>query len=260
MTFNRFASKFILDAPLDANAFNVYAGGWKFDFEEKSDEEIWQQIEADPRPKWCAEAFGSLKNKRVMELGPADGYNTAALEKLGANVTSVEGNVDAFLRCLILKNALGLKAKFLLGDFTKAFEDGVSLDLLYACGVLYHLQDPVGFLADAYKAAKNLFIWTHYYDPEHVQQVEHERVGFAAGRTSQREFKGKTFTYHEKEYHLDHVQRAGYIGGLNATCSFLSHDELFEAIELAGFKVLRVVEDPATPSMVGAVNILATRA
>lgn len=236
----------------------IYA--WKYEFETKTEDEIWQQIYADPRPQWCAEVFGPLKNKKVMELGPADGYNTAALERLGADVTSIEGNVDAFIRCLILKNALDLNAKFLLGDFTNAFNDEIALDLLYACGVLYHLQDPVGFLSEAHRAAKNLFLWTHYYDPAQIQHVEHERIGFAAGRTSERNFKGKTFTYYEKEYHLDHVQRAGYIGGLNATCAFMSRDDLFGAVELVGYKILKVVEDPPNDARIGAVNILATRA
>lgn len=254
-----FQPRFVLDPPSDANAFKIYTDAWWYAFEKKSTEEIWQHIKSDARPEWCAEIFGPLKGKQVVELGPGDGYNTAALERLGADVISIEGNVDAFLRCLILKNALGLTSKFMLGDFTKTFMNTPQIDLLYACGILYHLQDPIGFLENAHGAAENLFIWTHYYDPEHVQHVEYERVGFAANKTAQREFKGQTFTYYEKEYHLDHVQRAGYIGGLNATCAYMSHEDLFGAIELSGFKVMRVVEDPPTTNMIGAVNVFAKR-
>lgn len=259
MSFGQFESKFILDPPSNANAFRIYSGAWWYDFEKMPDEEIWRHIESDARPRWCAEVFGSLNGKEVMELGPGDGYNTAALEKLGANVTSIEGNVDAFLRCLIIKNALGLKAKFMLGDFTKSLSDGTPPDLLYACGILYHLRDPVGFLNEAHKVADKLFLWTHYYDSAQINQVEHERVGFASGKTSEREYNGRTFTYYEKEYHLEHVQQAGYIGGLNATCAWMSREDLFGAVALAGFKVLRVVEDPPSPNMVGAVNIFAER-
>jgi hypothetical protein len=60
------------------------------------------------------------------------------------NVTAIEGNVGAFLRCLLLKNYFNLKSKFLLGDFLKYMAVQTNgPDLMYASGVLYHLTDPV---------------------------------------------------------------------------------------------------------------------
>jgi protein-L-isoaspartate O-methyltransferase len=211
----------------------------------------------DVRPRWCAEIFPSFRGSRVVELGPADGYNKAALEQLGANVTAIEGNGDAFVRCLILKNALGLKDQFMIGDFTQGL--GADFyDTIYASGVLYHLEDPIGFLESIRDKCANLFLWTHFFDKAAAERIDYERDAFASGETKERKLGGRTYTYHLKTYNLEHVGLAGYIGGLNKTASWLSKDDLFGVIEQLGYKVFRVQEDRAA-RMMPAVNIFATR-
>lgn len=260
--FDRFKSKFFMGAPTVDATFKIFDGSWKYDYDTSNPESIYNQIKTDPRPHWCAEVFGSLEGRSVVELGPADGYHTAALERLGANVTAIEGNVDAFLRCLILKNALGLKSQFLIGDFTKAFgaKFNHKWDVIYACGVLYHLLDPVQFLFDCAESTDNLFLWTHYFDADLVAQVNYETKGFASrSRTTVNRY-GSSYTYFEKSYDLSHVELLGYIGGLNATASWLSRDDLLRAIEHAGFKIQKVVEDPFIEGIrMPALNILASK-
>lgn len=260
--FERFKSKFFLVPPSVAATFSIYEGAWKYDFNEASAFSISKQIEMDPRPKWCAEIFGSLEGRSVVEMGPADGYHTAALEGLGAKVTAIEGNVDAFLRCLILKNALNLKSQFLIGDFTKAVGLGSSKkwDVIYACGVLYHLLDPVQFIFDCTESSDNLFLWTHYYDEKATEEIDFESRGFAAKVAKVVQRYGRTYTYHKKSYDLEHVEMMGYIGGLNATASWLSRDDLVAAVAAAGFKIEKLVEDPGIEGVrMPALNILARK-
>lgn len=260
--FDRFSDKFILDPPTDANAFRIYRGAWHYNFDRLSLDEILTNIHGDPRPRWCAETYPGFRHFHVVELGPGDGYNTAALEYLGARqVTSIEGNVDAFIRCLILKNALGLNSKFLLGDFTRCFE-GLSsrADMLYACGVLYHLIDPIGFLQMAASHVEHLFLWTHVYDERYVDLVEHERVGFANRETYPAVFGGRTFTYHRKYYDVTHVSLSGYIGGLHRYAHWISREDLFAGLDICGFKKIhKIVEDPYEPGRMPAINVLTSR-
>lgn len=260
--FDRFKSKFFMGSPTVDATFSIYNGAWKYDFDEKSPNSIYKQIDTDPRPRWCAEVFGSLEGRSVVELGPADGYHTAALERLGAQVTAIEGNVDAFLRCLILKNALNLKAQFLIGDFTKAFGPGAAKrwDVVYACGILYHLLDPVQFIFDCAKSTDNLFLWTHYFDEKAAEGIDFEARGFAAKVKKVVSRYGKTYTYFEKSYDLGHVELMGYIGGLNATASWLSRDDLLAAVSAAGFRIEKLVEDPLVEGIrMPALNILAKK-
>lgn len=259
MIFAKFAQKFSHEIPSASAAYSLYHGAWKYDFDRKTPQDIIEVIDSDQRPKWCAETFEGFVGSSVLELGPADGYNTAALERLGAKVTAIEGNVDAFLRCLILKNALGLQSQFQLGDFTRAFEDSRRVDTIYASGVLYHIQDPIGFLDMAGRKAKNLFLWTHFFDEENIKNIDHELKGFSDHITQARQYKGRNYTYHTKTYDLEHVGGDGYIGGLNATANRLKRDDLFAAVEAAGYTIRQTYEDPYRKGVLAAVNILASQ-
>jgi hypothetical protein len=253
--------KFMTEAPSDLSPLRLYSGAWHYDFDKLDREGILSIIRRDSRPNQCRELFAEFDRFHILELGPADGYNTAALELLGAStVTAVEGNVDAFLRCLLLKNAFGLRAKFLLGDFTQYFRPGFEkVDLLYASGVLYHLKDPVGFLEIAGQNVEHIYIWTHYYDESSIQNEPTERLGFSNGETSVRRFKGRQYTYHRKYYDTKFVSATGYIGGLGEYCHWLSRDELLSVIESSGFSnILRVSED-RLPNGMPAINVFASR-
>ncbi len=175
--FKEFRDRFITEFPSELNAFQMQKGSWKFDYDILSIEEIIKNIYADGRPKFCADTFPGFKDFRIVEVGPSDGYNTAGLEFHGARkIVSVEGNVGAFLRCLIMKNAFNLKTKFLLGDFLQNLHSPETVaDLIYASGVLYHLVDPVDFLLRCGEISRNLFIWTFYYDPQVILNHDYEK-------------------------------------------------------------------------------------
>lgn len=74
----------------------------------------------DERLGWALAQAGSIHGKRVLELGPLEGGHTFMLERAGAGeIVAIEALVPAFMRCLIVKNLLGLRARFLLGDFVE---------------------------------------------------------------------------------------------------------------------------------------------
>ena len=41
---------------------------------------------------------------------------------------------------------MSMRSSFWLGDFLQILNENNNFDLLFACGILYHLQDPIGFL------------------------------------------------------------------------------------------------------------------
>jgi SAM-dependent methyltransferase len=126
---------------------------------------------ADERIAWLGRKM-SVKGANVLELGPLEGGHSYMLEHLGANrVVSVEANRRAFLRCLVVKEILGLRGvEFLCGDFVKYVrETEESFDLCIASGVLYHMPDPVELLRLVARVSDRLYLWTHYYDAERIR-------------------------------------------------------------------------------------------
>ena len=63
----------------------------------------------------------------MLELGPPECGHTFMLDRLGATeVTAIASNQKAFLRCLIVKELLGIpNARFWCGDFMAYLHDAV---------------------------------------------------------------------------------------------------------------------------------------
>ena len=124
--------------------------------------------EVDPRVSWVESLLpDGLSGMSVLELGPFEAYQTALLEQAGANpVLAVEGSETAFLKCLIVKELLGLNARFLYGDVQKFLaESDDRYDIIWASGILYHQSDPIGLLERIAEHADRVFLHTHFYDP-----------------------------------------------------------------------------------------------
>lgn len=244
--------------PTDANAYALRAGTWKFDYERLDRAGIEKNILSDGRPMYCAETFPGFSDFDILELGCSDGYNTAGLEMVGAkHVTAIDANADGFLKACLLKNALSLKSKFLLGDFLQYIQTpGLRYDLVYASGILYHLLDPVDFILRCGKVSDNLFLWTFYHNAETIASHAYERQRFVD--SEKRYFKRETFIYHKRIYDPEFVAAAKYQGGIESAAYWLSLDDLMRALSLAGFRILRTVPDSFNG--IEALNIMATKA
>src|SRR5262245_46615088 len=58
----------------------------------------------DARIRWLDKEAGGVQGRTALELGPLEGGHAYMLEQLGASdVTAVEGNTRAFLKCLVVK-------------------------------------------------------------------------------------------------------------------------------------------------------------
>src|SRR5680860_117778 len=118
----------------------------------------------DGRIAWAIERLGPLAGKRVLELGPLEAGHTMMLERAGAQVLAIEAHSGAFLRCLVVKNLLDLRARFLFGDFLPYLRKAEEhFDAVVASGVLYHMTRPVELLHLLASHTDRLFVWTHYW-------------------------------------------------------------------------------------------------
>ena len=249
---------FVHEYPDDKNSYKLREGKWKFDFDRLSREEIDHFMRTvDNRPLRCAELFPGFSDFRIAEFGPSDGYNAAQLEIYGAtDITSFEANVDAFLRCVILKNTLNLKTKFMLGDFLEFTKDTAErFDLAYASGVLYHLLDPVSFLVDCGRIANHLFIWSLYYDESAIDSKPEERARFNGIET--RTINDESFTYYTRFVEAGTEALPKYQGAINDRSVWMTIDDIRKAIKLAGFEIIEEV--PANLQGLKATNIWASK-
>jgi hypothetical protein len=204
---------------------------------------------ADERIDWLLAETGPLNGLRVLELGPLEGGHTHMLEQAGASdVVAVEAHQHAFLRCLVVKNLLDLRARFELGDFVAYLRDHeTTWDLCVASGVLYHMADPLELLELLGRRARRIFIWTHYYDEEILTQRQDVAARFSTGTTSTSTRGGYTATLHRYEYG-EGAQAASFCGGSRPHTHWMERADIVGALEHYGFTDFRYsFDDPWCP-------------
>ncbi len=193
-------------------------------------------------------ALIDIAGQEVLELGPLEGGHTTHLVKAGAaRVTAIEGNSLAFLKCLAVKEALGLEnVRFLLGDFVAYLRQRQqSFDLCVASGVLYHMENPVELLELlAHACRRHLFLWTHYYDADVCSRGD-AAVHLKAAQTCS--WKGFRHTVVRYEY-LDALNSDTFCGGPVPFSHWLPRPDLLAALESFGFRDIRILsEEPDHP-------------
>jgi SAM-dependent methyltransferase len=255
--------RYVTSPPSPQNALDILRGEWvcqlppPFAHLEAGELTLFD----DARIHWLVEETGGVEGQTVLELGPLEGAHAAMLEQYGAaHVTAIEANTHAYLKCLIVKEILGLqRVEFLCGDLVEYLRqpDGPSFDLCVASGVLYHMQNPAEVIALlATRCRGSLFLWTHYYDAAWVAQnpwVAHKLRGQTAA-----EHAGFRHTLYRYEYQ-EARHTATFSGAGRPASYWMARDELLACVEHFGFERLRIAFDEPAHQGGPALALLAQR-
>jgi hypothetical protein len=237
----------ILDAylatpPDPQNSLDIFRGEWSSCLPAP-----FAQYQAGPLPlfederiDWAIEQFGGVQGRRILELGPLEGGHSYMLARGGAaEVLAIEANTRAFLRCLIVKELLGMpNVSFRCGDFMAYLhQKPPRFDICIASGVLYHMRNPAELLALIAASAEQCFVWTHYYDAD----VLHANPLLSPHFTGQEsaEYAGFRHTLYHQEYDQA-LERAQFCGGSATYCRWMGRDDILSCIQHFGFSDIRI--------------------
>ena len=198
----------------------------------------------DPRVLWAVEQLGGLQGDRVLELGPLEAGHSYIAQQQGAReVIGIEGNARAFMKCLVMKEVLGLdRVHLLLGDFVEYMQHtDERFDTCFANGVLYHMREPARVVHLIARVARRATVWTHYYDEAKV------KASASNGRfsgSSPASFQGFDCTQHRYEYGGS-SKFATFAGGLHPHAHWMSRDDMLACFRHAGFSRIEIAfEEP----------------
>jgi hypothetical protein len=198
----------------------------------------------DPRIRWALEQFGSIKDCKILELGPLEAAHTYMLDAQAPEfIHAIEANKLSFLRCLVVKELLELKrAKFFLGDFLVWLENApIRYDLIFASGVLYHLQDPVRLLELIAKCSDAFYLWTHYACDEAMPPDDPRRSAFVGGAEIQ-QHHGIPIRLYRRSYHGAWRSKS-FCGGMHDLHRWIDKDDIIALIRALGFDDVRIAQD-----------------
>ena len=238
--------------PSDQNALDVFAGEWS-----SSPPAARPELKSgatplfdDPRIQWAHDRFGEtglaggFAGRDVLELGPLEGGHTFLMDRLGAkSITAIEASARAYLKCLIAKETFGMpSAHFLPGDcLTYLRTTHRTYDIGVACGILYHLTNPVELLELLGQRCRAIFLWTVFYDPEFIaKQPEPDKRFSPALPMEHADFK---HTLHRFNYGAS-LDWKGFCGGGEVYSHWMEKPDILAALERFGFGDFRVEQQP----------------
>lgn len=215
----------------------------------------------DPRVDWAVRGLSSLgidiRSSTVLELGPLEGGHTYSLSRAGAKaVTAVEAHPEAYLKCLVAKELLGMeRVNFLYGDGVAFLRSiGHAYDIGFASGFLYHMANPAELLELLCRRTRALFLWTVYWDAGFSARNPGVLAGSAGAFAASH--AGFAHTLHRHDYGggLDYGK---FWGGPESYSSWMEKDDILRAVSHFGFS-RQVVELEDNPNGC-ALRLVATR-
>lgn len=247
-------------APSAQAAIDIIPGGWASRLPLAGVRSGQAELFEDSRVVWAIDALGGVTGASCLELGPLEGAHSYMLEQAGAGrVVSVEANKDAYLKCLITKELLGLqRCNFLCGDVAAYLNSTEEhFDVCWCAGILYHMVEPVRLIDLISQHAEHMYMWTHYYDAAALAPGEAKGTPFAGGHFADVDYKGYRHRVHRHEYGVAR-RVGGFWGGTRPTSNWLTLDGLLGALEHFGWSSVQTQLEEGHPHG-PAVNLLATR-
>ena len=233
-----FSDRYTSQAPSAQGTLDLFQGGWSSAIPVPGTTSGHSPLFQDDRITWLVEQDAQYEDKTALELGPLEAGHTYMLERTGYQLEAVEANSHAFLKCLIVKELLGLHSQFLFGDLNEHLKTCPKVGLVVASGVLYHQLDPLHTLQLIAAKAQRLFLWTHYYDPN-----------LCTGALFSHPETPKAAPFPHTLYPRSYGHALGwdgFCGGPESWANWLSRADLLRAIDHVGFEVKATAFDHPT--------------
>ena len=183
---------------------------------------------------------GRLEGLRVADLGCLEGGFSLALAQMGAEVVGVEARTANFEKCRLLQDHFRLpNLRFVQAD-VKEFDRPRfgSFDIVLALGILYHLEDPVGWLRQVAGATTAVLYVDTHFAPVDDSALECLEPGLRSlGRLETHvqgglEYSGRWFHEYDTDSERDEMLWASYS---NPDSFWLTKKSLIELLMRCGF-------------------------
>lgn len=227
---------YVMSRPTSQNIVDIFQGEWSSMMPEAAgavSEPGFADVFNDPKVAWAEEMLGGFSAQDVVEFGPLEGGHSYMLQQRNARrVVAIEANTRAFLKCLCVKEILGLdRVSFLLGDFLEPLgQHERRYDIALASGVLYHMEDPMRLLVRLSELADRVFIWTHYFD----QEILTEKYPGKFEEPTEATYGDFVYTASRQSYEAA-LEWNGFCGGAAPQSLWFTRQSLIDALRFVGY-------------------------
>jgi hypothetical protein len=159
----------------------------------------------------------------------------------------VEANRKAFLKCLVTKELLDMRrCSFRCGDVAQYLAStDERFDVCIACGILYHMVEPVELIDLVSRVASRIVIWTHVFDEP---ALSNRNLTGKLDGPHEVDYGGFVHRVYRHSYGLD-SRLGGFFGGTHAHSNWLPREELLRALEHFGWSNIEIAfDEPLHPN------------
>jgi len=190
------------------------------------------------------ETGGDLRGKRVIDLGCLEGGYAAAFAIHGAAYSlGVDARKENIARCQLVKESLQLpNLEFECRDIRNLGTDtyGSCFDVVFAAGILYHLDDPFSALESMAQLCSGFLLLD-----THVAEAQSRHDLMPATRVFWgRNYQGGLFVEHPAGTAAETVERDVWASYGNHTSFWIRKPDLIEILEAIGFSTVDQVPVP----------------
>jgi 2-polyprenyl-3-methyl-5-hydroxy-6-metoxy-1,4-benzoquinol methylase len=167
----------------------------------------------------------NLTGKSILEVGCFEGIHTLGLKLYSDDVTAIDIRPLNVVKTLARLSMHGANAKVFVADVEELSAEFGQFDVVFHCGVLYHLMSPVEHLLSLGPVCNTIFLDTH---------VARDEAAIIERKAGEFLYRG---AYHGEADWLDPFS------GKDAQSFWLTKESLREALLGAGFSLLTLIED-----------------
>lgn len=255
--------RLVESAPSNQIELDLFQGEWSYDIpipNTVTGKAAVHQLPGSVR--FALKRFGPIDDLKVLELGPNECEITIGLSKEKVKeIISIETRSRTFLKCLVIANILGLKnVRFLLGNFIEylRLRNDERFDLCFACGILYHMTDPVELIELICNNCDRVVVASIYMNDNLIHyDKSKDSTGLPPANWNivdeigtEVEYKGLKVKYFKNSYPSG--RERGHIvyghGGVDDHSNIMELDDILRTFEHFGFEIVgEIRDDPDGP-------------
>jgi 2-polyprenyl-3-methyl-5-hydroxy-6-metoxy-1,4-benzoquinol methylase len=189
-----------------------------------------------------------LKGKRIADLGCLEGGYTVEFARMGMEALGLEVRPNNFANCLYVKEHTSLPNLQFVNDDAWNIKNYGTFDIVFCCGLLYHLDRPVAFLRMLSDLCRKGLILNTHFATAQASSI------YALGELTEHEgVAGRWFFEYDPALGLQSVTELKWASWSNPKSFWIRREHLLGLLRDTGFQLVfeqfDFLEGPLAPAM-----------
>jgi SAM-dependent methyltransferase len=180
---------------------------------------------------------GDKSQLRLVDLGCLEGGYAVEFARMGLQVTGIEVRASNMEACAYVKSRVDLPNLSFAKDDALNLASYGSFDIVFCCGLFYHLESPRSFLDTLSSVTKKLLILQTHFSSEDPYSGEKDKFNLSE-LTEHEGIPGRWYTEFENAESFSQRETAKWAAWDNLRSFWIQREYLLQSIQDVGFDLV----------------------